>query len=155
MNAEKLKEIVNLLAQVRSLLDGGWHYSSPLIRDEPNLQGLLERADALGMVVEIGTDLGMLAAALGASSEKAKELDVDTRQLCGADLALLSKTYGELSAAVSTAATAALEVLTSPDQPERKTRKRKSAAQTEQTTVDMFASQPTNTIVESEPSFVG
>jgi hypothetical protein len=113
---EKLNQVVELLAEVRTVLDGGWHYSSPLLRlrraDEGNPNLLLERADCLSMVAEVISDVDRVSDHLAALSERANALGVDTVILCGADLALLARTYKGLAVSLGNAANDAVDALT-------------------------------------------
>lgn len=113
-DTEKLSQIVEFLAQVRTILDGGWHYSSPLIRHESNETRvtLVERPDALGIVADVVTDLASVSSVLFTLEERAKELNVDTVVLCQADLGLLARTYQLLAQEISNAANRAIDALT-------------------------------------------
>ncbi|MFA5053795.1 MAG: hypothetical protein WC565_07040 [Parcubacteria group bacterium] len=113
-DTEKLSQIVEFLAQVRTILDGGWHYSSPLIRHESNETRvmLVERPDALGIVADVVTDLASVSSVLFTLEERAKELNVDTVVLCQADLGLLARTYQLLAQEISNAANRAIDTLT-------------------------------------------
>lgn len=113
-DTEKLSQIVEFLAQVRTILDGGWHYSSPLIRHESNETRvmLVERPDALGIVADVVTDLVSVSSVLFTLEERAKELNVDTVVLCQADLGLLARTYQQLAQEISNAANRAIDALT-------------------------------------------
>lgn len=122
---EKLNQVVELLAEVRTVLDGGWHYSSPLLRlrraDEGNPDLLVERADCLSMVAEVISDVDRVSDHLAALSDRANELGVDTTVLCGADLPLLARTYKALAVALGNAANDAVDTLTATaPKPDRK-----------------------------------
>jgi hypothetical protein len=122
-DTEKLSQIVEFLAEVRTILDGGWHYSSPLIRREASLPQhsmLVERPDALGIVADVVVDLDAVSGTLFAMAARAAELGVDTVDLCGADLGLLARVYQALAQDVSTAANKAVSALTPATKPERK-----------------------------------
>lgn len=135
VNAEKLAAIVTLLSEVRLMLDGGWHYSSPIIRlravEAPKGEGnldpcgvIIERADALSMVAELVADLDRTATSIMCLDQQAIELEVDTKVMCGADLALLARVYQKLAQDISRAANEAVTALTPPPatKPERKRR---------------------------------
>jgi len=113
-DTEKLSQVVEFLAQVRTILDGGWHYSSPLIRHESNQTRVIvtERPDALGIVADVVTDLASVSSVLFTLEERARELDVNTVALCQADLGLLARTYQVLAQDISNAANRAIEALT-------------------------------------------
>jgi hypothetical protein len=113
-DTEKLSQIVEFLAEVRTILDGGWHYSSPLIRHESNQTRVMviERPDALGIVADVVTDLASVSSCLYSLDQRAKELDVNTVVLCGADLELLARTYQALAQEISNAANRAVDTLT-------------------------------------------
>ncbi len=123
VNADKLSQVVEFLAQVRLILDGGWHYSSPLIRQIPDAPApLVERPDALSIVADIVKDLDSVSSTLGELATRAIELDVDTVALCRADLGLLARVYQGLAQDVSAAANRAIDQLTISAKPERKAR---------------------------------
>ena len=111
---EKLSQIVEFLGQVRTVVDGGWHYSSPIIRHESNETRIMvvERPDALGIVADVVTDLARVSSVLFSLEERAKELGVDTLVLCQADLGLLARTYQILAQDISNAANRAVDALT-------------------------------------------
>lgn len=137
VNPEKLAQIVKLLSDVRSLLDGGYHYSSPIRRrqaaerraaangvDELLFQEILiEKKDCLSLLADVVTELDWLQANLLELAISADELDVDTVALCGADLELQSRVYQQLSQDLSRAITAAVETLR-PQAPKQERRKR-------------------------------
>lgn len=132
MNSEKLTQIVTFLDNVRTVLDGGYHYSSPFLRTRGDADGLAppvlrEKPDALGLLEDIVADLMSLAQSLDALDDEAKQLKVDTRAMCGADLSLYTKIYDQLATDVGIAVQNAIERLTSPNgtinpKPERKPR---------------------------------
>lgn len=123
MNAEKLHQVVELLAQVRMVLDGGWHYSSPILRGGLPPSMLVERSDALSMVAEVIKDLDAVSSTLFALSSRAEELEVDTKSMCGADLDLQGRVYQKLAQDISRAANEAVDSLTAT---EMKPQRRKS-----------------------------
>lgn len=129
MNAEKLTQIVALLGHVRTVLDGGYHYSSPFLRsrgDAPELAPpvLREKPDALALLEDVVIDLTSLAQSLDALDDEAKTLQVDTKAMCGVDLPLYAKVYDQLATEVGAAVRNAFERLTAPNEsapkPERK-----------------------------------
>ena len=122
-DTEKLSQIVEFLGHVRIVLDGGWHYSSPLIRAEASLPQhsmLVERPDALGIVADVVVDLDGVSSNLFAMAARAAELGVDTVVLCGADLGLLARVYQALAQDISAAANKAISTLSPAVKPERK-----------------------------------
>ena len=141
VNAEKLSAIVTLLSDVRQMLDGGWHYSSPVIRlravrpiGEENFDPcgvVIERSDALSIVAEIVSDLDRTASTIACLDMQATELEVDTKVMCGADLALLARVYQKLAQDISRAANEAIDQLRPPvaTKPERKRRGSAATAQ--------------------------
>jgi hypothetical protein len=135
INPEKLAQIVKLLSDVRLLLDGGYHYSSPIrrrqaaerraavIADDEFQEILVEKKDCLSVLAEIVTELDWLQSNLLELAIAADELDVDTVALCGADLELQSRVYQQLSQDLSRAVTLAVETLRPQSvKPERKKR---------------------------------
>jgi len=114
----KLRQIVQILAEVRILLDGGWHYSSPIIRTKSEM--LLETPDALGIVNEIVVDLELLSTSLFEVHSRTSDLGVNTMELCGADLELLARAYQQLSQDIAMAVTRANDLLMPAAKPERK-----------------------------------
>lgn len=113
-DANKLEQICELLTDVRALLDGGWHYSSPIIRRRNSSGLLVEHADCLSMVAEVIVDIESVSGQLSDLSAKAESLSVDTVALCNADLPLLARTYKALALAISNAANEAVDALTTP-----------------------------------------
>lgn len=168
VNAEKLSAIVTLLSEVRLMLDGGWHYSSPIIRlravegpkGEENLDPcgvIIERADALSMVAELVADLDRTATAIMCLDQQAIELEVDTKVMCGADLGLLARVYQKLAQDVSRAANEAVDALKPPPstKPERKRRSPTNASSSAQTSLlntkpGMQSGESYDTATESE-----
>lgn len=114
----KLRQIVQILAEVRTLLDGGWHYSSPIIRTQSEM--LLETPDALGIVNEIVVDLELLSTSLFEVHARTSDLGLNTVELCGADLELLARVYQALSQDIAVAVTRAKDLLMPAAKPERK-----------------------------------
>jgi hypothetical protein len=148
VNAEKLYAIVTLLSEVRLMLDGGWHFSSPIIRlraaeaptGDENLDPcgvIIERPDALSMVAELVADLDRTATAIMCLDQQASELEVDTKVMCGADLGLLSRVYQQLAQDVSRAANTAVDALKPPPttKPERKRRSPTTSSSSAQTSL--------------------
>jgi len=125
-DTEKLNQIVEFLAQVRSILDGGWHYSSPLIRTRGTM--LVERPDALGIVADVVADVDLVSSSLFQMASRATELGVDTVTLCGADLGLLARVYQQLAQDISNAANRAIETLSPVPKAERKRATRPKAS---------------------------
>lgn len=124
-DTEKLNQIVEFLAQVRSILDGGWHYSSPLIRtgdSSPHGTMLVERPDALGIVADVVVDIDLVSSSLFQMATRATELGVDTVTLCGADLGLLARMYQQLAQDISNAANRAIDTVSPAPKAERKQR---------------------------------
>lgn len=122
-DTEKLSQIVEFLAEVRTVLDGGWHYSSPLIRNDPSRPlhpMLVERPDALGIVADVVVDLDGVSGMLFGMAARAAELGVDTVTLCNADLGLLARVYQALAQEISAAANKAISTLSPAVKPERK-----------------------------------
>lgn len=122
-DTEKLSQIVEFLAEVRTVLDGGWHYSSPLIRNDPSRPlhpMLVERPDALGIVADVVVDLDGVSGMLFGMAARAAELGVDTVTLCNADLGLLARVYQALAQEISAAANKAISTLSPAVKVERK-----------------------------------
>lgn len=119
-DTEKLSQIVEFLAEVRTILDGGWHYSSPLIRTGPTM--LVERPDALGIVADVVADIDLVSSSLFHMATRATELGVDTVTLCGADLGLLARVYQQLAQDISNGANRAIDSLSPAPKAERKQR---------------------------------
>lgn len=97
------------------MLDGGWHFSSPLIRKRSVSEGgalVIEHSDCLSMIAETIVDIDRVADHLSVLAEQAEQLGVDAKALCGADLPLLARTYKALGVAIGNAANDAVEALT-------------------------------------------
>ncbi len=134
-NADKLAQIVELLAEVQTVLDGGWYYSSPLIRNGLTTAlaagPLVTTPDALSIVAAVVADTADVATYLMRLAERATNLEVDVLALCNADLTLLSRVYLKLSQDISTAANEAVDALRpteKPEAPRRRARQSKSSA---------------------------
>jgi hypothetical protein len=117
-NAEKLDQIVDALAKVQLLLDGGYQYSSPVLRS-PELSGneapnfLAVEPDGVSLVFAIASDFESVSLMLSELAGKAVALAIDTKMLCGVDLELMARIYEKLAIDLGTAAHAAKEVATS------------------------------------------
>jgi hypothetical protein len=149
INPEKLSQIVKLLSDVRTLLDGGYHYSSPIRRrqaaerrasangvDETYFQEILvEKKDCVSLLADVVIELDWLQANLFELAIAADELDVDTVALCGANLELQARVYEQLSQDLSRAITVAVEALrpqaTKPERRKRGPNKPKSTPSTQ------------------------
>jgi hypothetical protein len=99
---KKLAQISELLAAVRTLLDGGYHYSSPFLRsrgDAPDLAPPMvrEKSDALSLLADIQEDLVSIALSLEQLDEQARVLQLDTKLICGVELSLYKKVYDTLA----------------------------------------------------------
>jgi hypothetical protein len=114
-NVDRLSQITNLLARVRTLLDGGWHYSSPLVRgshaEHYGNQPLVERPNALDVLESVAQDLDHLSQELATANDTANELKLDTMVLCQANLELLATIYMNLSIELYSALAKARESL--------------------------------------------
>lgn len=139
MNAEKLGQVVETLAHIRTVLDGGYHYSSPFLRTRgagPDLPPplLREKPDALGILSDVVEDLGCIAGSLSALAQQAKDLQIDTKAMCGADLALYSRVYEQLASDVNAAVLVAVQAMAgngdSTPKPERRRMTRTPKAST-------------------------
>lgn len=147
---EKLEQLVHFLAEVHNVLDGGWQYSSPLIRARRIAGGnpsfLVDESDCLSIVAQVVSDIDRASDKLDALATQATELNVDTRSLCGADLPLLAKTYKALAIAIGNAANDAIDALATatPAAKERRPRKTKVAQTDNQTS--LLGSEPEGTV---------
>lgn len=131
-NTERLAQIVELLGRISTLIDGGYQYSSPLVRDK--YQGkysgpLVHHNGVLELLNSIATDVSHLGAELQAANELATTLGVDTVAMCQADLPVLSRAYDALCIDIVAACVRASEVISPPaKQAERQRRPRKSSS---------------------------
>ncbi len=150
MNADKLAKVVELLAQVRTVLDGGYHYSSPFLRsrgDGPQLAPpiLREKPDALSLLADVVEDLTFLSSALTELDDQAKGLEIDTKAMCETDLGLYQRTYEQLAIAVASAVQTAVAALSgngeSNGKPERRRATRTPRANKQ---TSLLESQPPN-----------
>jgi hypothetical protein len=124
MNAEKLVKVCELLGKLRTTLDGGWYYSTPLLRTHDAVPVewsdiWQSKPDALSIVAEVVADLDRISATLHELTAQAAELQIDTVQVCGADLGLLARVYTQLAQDVSASANKAVEALRPPPAPRR------------------------------------
>lgn len=140
---KKLAQIAELLAAVRTLLDGGYHYSSPFLRSRGDTDHepppmIREKADGLGLLSDIVSDFQSIALSLDQLDDQAKELSIDTIAICGVDLGLYTRIYDELATALKAAVDVAANGLhsngESVEKPERRKGPRKPKA-SKQTTL--------------------
>lgn len=113
---QKLAQIAELLAAVRTLLDGGYHYSSPFLRSRGDSEDqappmIREKPNGLGLLSDIASDLESVALSLAHLDERARELKLDTQSVCGVDLSLYTKIYEQLATSLKAAVQAAIDGL--------------------------------------------
>jgi len=98
-DADKLKATVTLLAEVQRALDGGWYYSSPLVREGvfENPAIIQESPGAIGIVRMVAEDVNALATYLLTLQERAVALGIDTCAICGANLSRLAGVHLRLA----------------------------------------------------------
>lgn len=113
---KKLAQIAELLAAVRTLLDGGYHYSSPFIRsrgdsDDSPPPMIREKADGLSLLSDIVSDLQNVALSLDNLDDQAKDLKLNTIAICGVDLALYTRVYDQLATDIKAAMQTAIDGL--------------------------------------------
>ena len=144
---EKLARIVQLLAAVRSAVDGGWCYSSPLIRSG-TMNGspapMFESPDALGVLSVVAADAHDLSNHLSELHHEARDLGVDTVALCSVNLDALAGIYLQLSLEIQASVRVAQgEAQPAAPKPEGRRRGRQPKAVATQTMLDGIEQQPT------------
>lgn len=132
-NTERLGRIVELLARLSLLLDGGYQYSSPLVRErfhegKTTLETpLVHHNGFLELLNEVGTDLNHLGAEIRAAQDLAAQLGVDPLALCGADLSALSRVFDGLCLDLVSAVGRAREIIDPPSKADKPKRTRTRA----------------------------
>lgn len=132
-NTERLGQIVELLARLSLLLDGGYQYSSPLIRQRfaegrTTLETpLLHHNGLLDLLNEVGNDLNHLGSEIRAAQDVATQLGVDSVALCGADLPALGRAFDGLCLDLITAVGKAREIIDPPTKADKAKRTRTRA----------------------------
>lgn len=129
---KKLAQIAELLAAVRTLLDGGYHYSSPFLRsrgdsDDQAPPMIRERQDGLGLLSDIVSDLQSVALSLAELDDQAKELKLNTQAICGVDLSLYTRIYDQLATDIKAAVQIAIDGLAANGESAAKPERRKAA----------------------------
>lgn len=122
MANEKLNQVVQVVSRIQLLTEGGWQYSSPLIREEGEPRGipLLETPDSISLVQLVVGDIDQLHRELVRLVEDAKGLGIDTVTICGADIAAQARAYQQLAMDLGTAAQRALETMREAPAPRRR-----------------------------------
>jgi hypothetical protein len=132
-NTERLGQIVELLARLCLLLDGGYHYSSPLVRErfhegKTTLETpVVHHNGLLDLLQDISHDLNHLGAEIRAAQDLAAQLGVDPVALCGADLPALGRAFDGLCLDLVTAVGKAHEIIDPPAKVDRPKRMRTRA----------------------------
>lgn len=151
---KKLAQIAELLAAVRTLLDGGYHYSSPFLRSRGDSEDqappmIRERADGLSLLSDIVSDLQSVAVSLDQLDDQAKDLKLNTVAVCGVDLGLYTKIYDQLATDIKAAVQVAIDGLAangeSAAKPERRKAARAPKSPSKQTTLSVIESETPST----------
>lgn len=147
---KKLAQIAELLAAVRTLLDGGYHYSSPFLRSRGDTDAeappmIREKADGLSLLSDIVSDLQSVAVSLDQLDDQAKELKLNTVAVCGVDLSLYTRVYDQLATEIKAAVQVAIDGLAangeSAAKPERRKATRAPKSSSKQTQLSVLESE--------------
>lgn len=110
MANDKLKAVVQCTARIQLVTEGGWQYSSPLVRESGGSEvPLLDTPDAISIVALMVGDIDQLSRELFALVEEAKSLGIDPMAMCSLDLPCLARTYQQLAMDLATASQRAIE----------------------------------------------
>ncbi len=129
-NTERLAQIVKLLARISMLIDGGYQYSSPLVREnygDKYAGPLVHHNGVLELLNAVATDVGHLGAELQAANELATSLGVDTIAIFSADLPALARACDALCIDIVAACVRASDTISPAKAPERTRRARTKA----------------------------
>jgi hypothetical protein len=112
MANDRLAAVVSVTSRIQLVTEGGWQYSSPLVREQGGKEiPLLDTPDALSMMALIVGDLDLLSRDLYALVEEAKGLGIDAAAMCGVDLATSARVYQQLAMDLGTASQRAIEAM--------------------------------------------
>lgn len=123
MANDKLAAVVQHISRVQLMTEGGWQYSSPLVRESGgNEVPLLDTPDAISIVALVVGDIDLLSRELFALVDEARTLGIDSIGMCRVDLPGLARIYQQLAMDLATASQKAIEQLKQPMRAERKRR---------------------------------
>lgn len=123
MANDKLAAVVQHISRVQLMTEGGWQYSSPLVRETGgNEVPLLDTPDAISIVALVVGDIDLLSRELFALVDEARTLGIDSIGMCRVDLPGLARIYQQLAMDLGTASQKAIEQLKQPMRAERKRR---------------------------------
>lgn len=123
MANDRLASVVQCTSRIQLMTEGGWQYSSPLVRESggPEIP-LLDTPDAISIVSLVVGDIDMLARELSCLVDEARALGIDPVAMCQVDLPGLARAYQQLAMDLGAAAQRAVETMRQPPKPERKRR---------------------------------
>lgn len=134
MANDRLAAVVQCTARIQLLTEGGWQYSSPLVRESGgHAVPLLDTPDALSLVALVVGDLDILSKELFGLVDQAKDLGIDPLAMCQVDLATSARVYQQLAMDLATASQRAIDAMRQPAKPERR-RRSNGAGSTSSTT---------------------
>lgn len=129
MANDKLKAIVTCTSRIQLLTEGGWQYSSPLVRQTGGEAiPLLDTSDAISIVALVAGDVDILSRELFGLFEESKALGFDSLAMCQVDLATQARVYQQLAMDLATATQRAIESLKQSAQPKERRRRSNGSA---------------------------
>jgi hypothetical protein len=137
MANDKLGLVVRCTSRIQLLTEGGWQYSSPLIREAGGeAVPLLDTPDAISIVSLVVGDLDELSRDLFGLVEVASSLGIDTVAMCQVDLPTQARVYQQLAMDLGSAAQRAVDALrqSATAKPERR-RARANGSSSKQTSL--------------------
>lgn len=129
MANDKLKAIVTCTSRIQLLTEGGWQYSSPLVREAGgDAVPLLNTSDAISIAALVAGDVDILSRELFALVDETKTLGFDPVAMCQVDLATQARVYQQLAMDFATATQRAIEGLKQSAQGKPERRRRSNGA---------------------------
>jgi hypothetical protein len=123
MANDRLAAVVQCTTRIQLMTEGGWQYSSPIVRESggPEIP-LLDVPDAISIVSLMVGDIDMLARELSCLAEESRTLGIDSVAMCQVDLPSLALAYQQLAMDLGSAAQRAVDAMRQPAKPERRRR---------------------------------
>lgn len=129
MANDKLKAVVTCTSRIQLLTEGGWQYSSPLVRQNGGEKiPLLDTSDAISIIALVAGDVDILSRELSTLVDEAKALGFDPIAMCQVDLATQARVYQQLAMDLATASNRAIDGLKQSGQAKPERRRRSNGA---------------------------
>lgn len=130
MANDRLASVVQCTSRIQLLTEGGWQYSSPLVRESGGARiPLLDVPDAISIIALMVGDIDQLSKELFTLIEESKTLGIDPVAMCQVDLPNLARAYQQLAMDLATASQRAIDAMKQPvGKPERRRRSNGSSA---------------------------